>query len=567
MATPAATHCNVGAAGGQNHYNLSYSTADGAGVSTLTQANLAASTGIANILYESDDGTMMMFRADVDTDPIAVNGYPRTETRELQTDGTTNRAFDPTTGDHWIKVVFKVTHLPPFKPSVVVVQMHDNAGDVIEFAVQPVTGYDQFTNPLVELVCRVNGTSLGIPKLIANFQYNTVYQAKIRVGGIAAGGATGWEAYIGDLTTPKLTSSQAGMPAMSTSGTNSYFKWGCYLQTKWTGNGSTGVETDVTEYGESGYRDVQTFHNGETAPGVLTFGTQVYNAITNVRWATATEFQNTSGDGLTAQNITPALPASLIDGDMMFIVVRCRRTASAIPSTSTPASPAIASGWSRIISTHSATTGTSNLVGHNIRFQLWCKKWVVGDVAPTFTYLAATTTDLVNVQMFAVNGCKWTNQLTELLDQTPTGLDLTNPSDNTNTVTGVNYAAAASTTALGATAALAANAAAGSMVLELIAHEMNVTTGTIGVVTGGSDGLTWAHGGSGALATTAGHAWGNDYALVPGSGSSVAIAAKTATGTLATDADPVTAGTQNGKGWGVSLSIAAAKSHSRRRAN
>lgn len=570
MATPALTYCNVAVGAGKNNYEISYSLLDGSGITTLgcstfsnTTAPITGGVGGTYVMADSADG-MMMLRADVDTDPIAENGYPRTECRELTTDGTTKRAFDRTTGDHWIKVVFKVVHLPPVKPSVVVCQMHDENDDIVEFAVQPITGYNQNTNNHVELVCRINGTSVGIPKLVADFQLNKVYTVKIRVGAIASG-SVGWEAYLDNMVTPKIKSSDPGMPAMTLTGTQNYFKWGAYLQTKHTGNGTGGLETDVNEYGEVGYRDVQTFHNGETAPATLSFGTQAFDAVSNVRWAAATEFQNDGSN--TPLNIIPALPSSLVNGDMMYAISRCRRTAAtALPYTQVPSTPTTPTGWSRVISTKSTTTGSSTLVAHNIRFQLFCKKWVNGDVAPTFTYTSSNNADLVNIQLFAVSAGKYTVSLLDLLDQPPAGLDLTNPSDNTNTVTGITYAAAASATAVGPTAALGANAAPGSLVLALVAHEINcVTTAAVGVVTGGSDGLTWIEGGEGVLLTTAGHAWANDYAIVPGSGSSVAIAAKSAAATLTADADPVTAGTQNGKGWGLLFSLAPAKTHGRRR--
>jgi len=587
MATAAAL-CNVGVGAGKNNYKLDYSTGDGDGVTTLTAAQYAASSDISNIMYVSPDGSMMMHRSGVTADPIATNGYPRTEGREMALDGTTERSFARATGDHWCKVIFKVTHLPPKKPSVVVLQMHDESDDVIELAVQPVSGYNEITNPKVELVCRINGTSSGIPKLVADFKYNTVYAVKIRVGAIASGGV-GWETYLGDMVTPKIKSSDPGMPAMGNPGGGAlpdpdfypstslfpssadacYFKWGCYLQTKHVGNGTGGLETDINEYGEVGYRDVQTFHNGETVPGVLTFGTQVFDIVSNVRWAVATQFQNTAGDTTGAQNpvpITAALPASLVAGDMMYALVRARRTFTTLPGASSPSSPSTPAGWTRLISTRASATGSSTLVAHTVRFMLFCKKWVPGDSAPIFNYTATTLTDLVTIQLFAVIGGKYSVNLLDLLDAAPAGLDLTNPNDNTLTTTGITYATSASTTVLGPTGTL--TAAPGSLALALVSHEQPLASGSVAVVSGGADGLSWVEGGEGILTTAAGSAWANDYAIVPGSGSSVSIAAKTAAATLnATDLDTVTAGTQNGKGWGLLFSLAPAKTHGRRRAN
>jgi hypothetical protein len=605
VATPAATYCNVGSGAGQNHYEISYCLQDGNGITTLGQTAFAASTGVVstnapftNIIGDSADG-MMLLRADVDTDPIATDGYPRTEARELATDGTTKRSFDRTTGDHWIKVIFKILHLPPKKPSVVVVQMHDENDDIIEVVVQPVTGYNEITNPKVELVCRINGTSSGIPKLVADFQYNRVYTAKIRVGAIAAGPAVGWEAYIDNMVTPKITSSQAGMPAMTLTGTQNYFKWGCYLQTKSTGNGTGGLETDVNEYGESGYRDVQTFHNGETAPGVLSFGTQTFDTVSNVRWGTpAHGHQTVANSGF---DMLPTMPSNLVNGDMMFCLVRASRglTSTTDPTAATftgiPVSITIASGlgWTRIISARSdpvagaAISGAgTQLVAHNVRYQVWVKKWVNGDVAPTVSLPANGTsglTDTASCQIGACSGSKYSIVLQDLIDKIPAGLDITtqDPADNNN-ITGITYGAATSTTLLGPTGTVT-SAVPGALAIAMVTHETNMTSGGAAVVTGGADALTWAEAGEGVTTTitpavgVSGSsedepAWANDWAIIPGSGAAVSIGAKTSAATLAADANKPNntasaTGLKAGKGWGVLFTIAPAKRVGRRRAN
>jgi hypothetical protein len=117
------------------------------------------------------------------------------------------------------------------------------------------------------------------------------------------------------------------------------------------------------------------------------------------------------------------------------------------------------------------------------------------------------------------------------------------------------------------------------LVIECVYHETNVTSGGIAVVTGGADGLTWAEAVEGATATVspaAGssdsgedeQAWAIDWAIVPGSGASVAIAAKTAAATISGDANKPNAGVSTGGcGWGVAFSIApAVKAKARRRA-
>ena len=575
MATPGATILNIGSGAGQNHYQLDYSATTGGGIVTKTQAQLTTFE-LASVYYTSDDGSMCMLRSDVDVDVIASNGYPRTEHRELATDGTTLRAFNPLTNEHWCQVYARPIHLPPMKPSVVIVQMHDNLDDVIEIAVQPRS--DFATTGKLEVVGRINGTSVGVPKLVADYVMGDLIVAKIRVGAIASGSA-GWELYCGDLTTPKVKSTDAGMPAMNTSGTNSYFKWGCYLQTKWVSSGTGGLETDRNEYGLVGYRECKTFHTSETAPLQLVFGTDSTNAISNVRWGTkAAGHQTVTMTGIT---MTPGLPASLAAGDMMFCLIRASRGINTtgnppVMFAGIPSSPSVSTGWDRILTARSdpaagAVAGGTQLVSHNVRFMLWAKAWEPGDAAPTVTYPAtATLTDTSSCQVGACAGAKWTTVLSELIDQLPNGYvpDLASPNNN---ITGINYAAASSTTVIGPTDPLAANARGGALAIAMVTHETNATTGGVAVVTGtDTPALTWAEGGEGATVTitpAVGSStssedepcWANDWALVP-AGAGQPIVAKQAAATISNDANkPNNVGAaQAGKGWGVLFTIAPA---------
>lgn len=538
-------------------------------------------------MYADASSSMMMLRSDVDVDPIASNGYPRTETRELAQDGTTLRAFNPTTGDHWVECWVFPTHLPPtYKPSFVMIQMHDNANDLIEIAWQPASTFA--TDGKQEIVLRINGTSSGVPtKFNTNAQLHTWYRCRIHVGAIISG-AAGYECTVNNVT---MLSSDSGMPALVASGANSYFKCGMYLQTKWTGSGTGGLETDRNEYGEAGYRDFRTSHNGETATSVQVRGTDNPDTISNVAWGAKTSGHQTVA--LAGISLTPALPSGLTDGDMMFCIIRSSRGinststvgTSTVPSPNTaPSSPSIATLWTKAISTHTpalssgtelgAYPGGPQLAFHTCRWMLWVKPWVSGDVAPTVTYAAGSTlTDTMTAQIFKCSGAKWSSVITEFLDQEPNGLDLTNPADNTNTVTGIAYSSSTSTTALGPTAALASNCVAGALAIACVYHETNATSTTVGTVTGGSDGLTWAAGGttttttvtpaSGTGAEADEPAFAHDWAIVPTTAGQ-AIPAKSASATISNDANkPNTSSTVAGKGWGLLFTIAPARKHRR----
>lgn len=594
------------------HFKLDYSTATGAGITTLTQAQLATSNGVANILTVSPDGYSIRLRSDVDVDVIASNGRPRTEWREMATNGTTERAFNGTTGDHSIEVMEMPLHLPPVKPSYVVCQYHDDDTavdqDILEIVLQNRSDYA--TTGRLEVVLRVaddatsGSSSSGLPKLIADFGTLAELVSNprwlhcwLRVGAIAPGGVTGYQAYCNGTL---LQSWDDGMPeAWIVNGNNSYFKTGMYLQTKWTGSGTGGLETDRNEYGEADWRYIRVKHNGEAAPWIPTVGTATFDAVTNVRaGAKASGRQSiaapTAGSGIT---LTPALPASPTNKTMMLCIVRMSRgiNTSATPGTSgaplpnsSPSSLSTPAGWTRLISTKMPATnptvgaypGGAALQAHTVRWMLFAKEWESGDAAPTLAYTpGATLTDTMSAVIVGFDDARIATTIADLIDKLPAGLDAANPNDNTTTESGITYGAATSTTLLGPTGAIT-GAAAGSLAIACVYHETNVTSGAIAVVAGtDSPALTWAELCEGATVTvtpTSGSgppmaaelepAWAVDYAIVPGSAGQN-IVAKTAAATISNDANKPNAtnpaGLYAGKGWGVLFTIQPAQQRRR----
>lgn len=588
------------------HYQLDYSTATGAGITTASQATLASSNGISNILFVSGDGAGVTLRSDVDVDPIAANGYPRSEWRELATDGTTLRAFNRNTGDHRLDFLVLPERLPPFKPSFVFGQIHDANRDVLELAVQPRS--DFATTGKMEVVLRIdddgNGSSSsGIPRLVADF--GTVSQLAsnpkwlggwIRTGLIAPGSVAGWQVFCNGVL---IQSWDSGMsPMFVTGASGSYFKSGMYLQTKWTGSdGGDGVETDRNEYGQATWRVFKTTHPSETAPVAPVVGARVEDTTSGVVWgAGVTGRQSVAQAGIT---LNPALPTGLAANDMMICLLRSSRginsattlgTVSVPSPNSAPSSPNITTtGWDKLISTRmlvlatgtqkGAYPGGPNLQCHSVRWMLWAKPWVSGDAAPTVTYgVGNTTTDTMTAQVGKCSGAKLSTLIEELLDQLPAGLDPANPDDNNTTEVGITFAAATSTTTLGPTGATPGTPKPGALAVACVYHETNATTTTVPVVTGGSDALTWAEAGQLTLTTVTPAsgsgppmaaenepAWAHDWAIVPMSGYNQVIPAKSAVGAaglISNDCNkPNTSATTAGKGWGVAFTVEPAKRH------
>jgi len=492
------------------HFDFDYSTATSAGITNLTQAQLASTSGVASIITAHPDGRSVVLRSDVDVDPIAANGYPRSEWREKGTNGTTDRAFTDTTGDHAVEILLLPMHLPPVKPAFVLLQEHDSAQDLLEIVVQNRSDYATSGKLEVALKVAVGGSSSssGLPRFIADFgtpaelATNPKWlQAKLRTGAINAG-AAGWSATVNGVT---INSWDAGIPTRDAAvGATAYYKTGMYLQTKWTGSGTGGLETDRNEYGEAAWRFIRVTHNGESAPFIPTIGSRVADAISNVRWGAKVEGVNTGATTPAPLSITltPALPASLVDGDMIYVIARSRRTLGS-SIVSSPAIESVSPSWSRL-NTSSGTEFVStkgdvpgDLTSHSQRMRIWCRAWFSGMTAPVLTYgPTGTDTDIMSAQCFAIFGGKL-GLAAEVVDQIPANFNF----------------GATSTTVLGPTAALPANAEAGALALALLANEFNVTSGAATTVSG--DGLTWAEGGEGIGTTVSFQAWANDWAIVP----------------------------------------------------
>lgn len=574
MPTPGAI-LNIGSGSGQNHFNLGIGRDGDGSITTKTQADISG--GYTEDPYFSEDDTGVWANFGIRLDAVTTEGsdYPRSELRELDTDGTTLYGFNPTTGDHWMQGTTAIDILARYKKAMVIGQLHDTVSDVVMIASQNVDSAPYPLDGAVKIVIRINGTGVGIPVPIPNYVIGRPIPWKIRVGA-----TFGWEVYIDNMVTPFCSATSTGI-SLAASGL-CYFKAGCYSNTNATVE-ATGGGSPSNFYVKCRLRDLKHWHTSWPTPQITSTGDDFVpgtGIISNVRWGTKATLRNTGGAGGT---LNPTLPGSLADGDILFCIVRASRgvtstsTAytSGAPYTSNPSSPSIASGWKKFISSRSpvatestgAYPGGPQLAAHNVRWQLWGRKWVTGDGAPAITYSAATTTDTVVAIVGACSGAHWSTVLEEFLDQLPAGLDPGIADDNTNNYTGINYAGGTSTTAIGPTAATPDIPAPGSLAIACVFHETNATTGGVAVVTGGTDSLTWAEGVEGATTTVtpaAGssnsgeseQAWAVDWAIVPSSGYNQVIPAKTAQATISNDANkPNASQSQAGKGWGVMFTI------------
>jgi len=143
------------------------------------------------------------------------SGYPRSELREMTSNGSATASWSTTSGTHTMEIRQAVTHLPVAKPHVVVGQIHDAGDDVIVFRLE---GTKLF----------VDQNGVNGPVLTSNYQLGQVFTVKFvaRNGGV--------ECY--------YNGQYIYTYSVSTSGC--YFKAGCYTQS------NTSKGDAATAYGQ-----------------------------------------------------------------------------------------------------------------------------------------------------------------------------------------------------------------------------------------------------------------------------------------------------------------------------
>lgn len=213
---------NIGNATGQNHFDVQVAPTGASDYVLHTMAEIAGGYDENPYFTVNADGTAVQFLTYMNAPTTSGSSYPRCELREVNADGT-NMAFDALTGTHVLHGKSKITHLTANVPAVVVAQLHNGDTDRISIRTQLISGN-------IDLLCRINGSSSGLPRFQDSYVVGTEFEWKIEVSdGVAS-------IYYNDMTTPLFTSTAL----VSTGGPTWYFKAGCYAQS----NTSTDAGTD-----------------------------------------------------------------------------------------------------------------------------------------------------------------------------------------------------------------------------------------------------------------------------------------------------------------------------------
>lgn len=173
----------------------------------------------ANHFFINSQHNGVAFRAHADGATTANSHYPRSELREMTSDGRSNASWSTSSGTHTMTIRQAITHLPDVKNQLVAGQIHDSSDDVIMIRLEG-----------SHLFVESGGDNIG--DLDTSYTLGTVFTVKI----IAQQSTI--SVYYNDI--PKVT--------FNKNGSGYYFKAGCYTQTNATKGDSASSYGEVTIY-------------------------------------------------------------------------------------------------------------------------------------------------------------------------------------------------------------------------------------------------------------------------------------------------------------------------------
>lgn len=176
--------------------------------------------------------------------------YSRCEFRELQADGSTKAAWDPTSGDHWVEGIYRIYGLSGLqKPGVCVSQAHDASDDTIQVRTELVSG-------ATKLNMRFNGNLVGT--LNASYVDGTEFYLKLRVNA-----GTPEVYYTTNLASIPSTPTYTSAGYFSGASAGWYWKTGCYNQTNESTDPNVDPDASIIKVE---IRELKTWHTGWATP-------------------------------------------------------------------------------------------------------------------------------------------------------------------------------------------------------------------------------------------------------------------------------------------------------------
>jgi hypothetical protein len=165
------------------------------------------------------NGSGVQFRAPTNGATTSGSSYPRSELREMTSNGTTNASWSTTSGTHTMVIDQAITTVPNTKRHIVAGQIHDANDDVLTVRLE----YPKLF---------VDHNGVAGPTITSNYVLGTRFTVKF----VASGGAI--KVYYNGSSTPVDT--------YTISSSGDYFKAGAYTQA----NCSTETACGPSDYGE-----------------------------------------------------------------------------------------------------------------------------------------------------------------------------------------------------------------------------------------------------------------------------------------------------------------------------
>ncbi len=176
--------------------------------------------------------TGVIFRAHTGGATTSGSNYPRSELREMTSNGSTNASWSSGSGTHIMEIDQAITRLPDVKKHVVAGQIHDASDDVIVFRLEN-----------QKLFVDINGTD-G-PTLTSSYVLGTRFKVKFVVSGNQT------KCYYNDALAYTLNKSYSG----------AYFKAGVYTQSSCQPGRNPGPSESCSAYGEVVIYNLAVTHN------------------------------------------------------------------------------------------------------------------------------------------------------------------------------------------------------------------------------------------------------------------------------------------------------------------
>lgn len=239
-ATPGECH-KIGTNGNLNHFKIQTAFSGDSSITERSQAQIGGGYAVSPEYCMTADKTAVQMRVNLNAPTTSGSSNPRSEYREMDSNGTSNNGWDPSSGTHWTQSTFRFTHLPLVAKRSSAMQIHDTADDVLQVKTELVGG-------VLKIGYNKNGGSFVT---IANYTLGDWVTVRVQMVGNTV------SIWYHAGTDPVFTGSATTSFTVTHSG-NCYFKIGSYPQ------GTSGESG--SDYCAGEWKKIGLSHPGYPAP-------------------------------------------------------------------------------------------------------------------------------------------------------------------------------------------------------------------------------------------------------------------------------------------------------------